>query len=749
VIERPRFKQHFNVQVVPPDKVFLLSEAGYFTLDATSAAVIAPLIDGERTVHEIVDAAAGRVSMTQTYYVLAILEQRGYLEPATSDLPPAAGAFWNSLGLTARAANDALSRSPVSLLTLGEVDEAPFAASLASVGVRTVNAGAAAAMRVVLVDDYLHPGLPEVNGDALAGGTPWMVLKPKGMLSWIGPVFVPGETACWDCLRQRIEANREVDMFIQVMNGAPEPFPARPALATTTEVAHGLAATEVARWLAVGPDSSLRDHLLTVQHPLLETRRHRVVRRPQCPSCGDPLLQARVPGPVQLRSSRKAFTSDGGHRTVTPQETLRRLEHHVSPITGIVNGLVRITDAEDPLQHVYVSGANLAVRNYSYRNLKRTLRSKSCGKGITDEQARASAIGEAIERYSGTFRGDEARITTTYRELGDQALDPRLVMQFSDRQYAERDRWNKRESIFNNVPLPFDDDAVMEWSPVWSLTQERLRYLPTASCYYSYPVTPERHFAVPDSNGAAAGNTPEEAMLQGFLEVVERDSVALWWYSRARRPAVDLDSFDLPFATDLAAFHRSIGRELWVLDLTADLGIPAFIALSARTGPVDREEIIFAPAAHLDPAIALLRALTELNQMLPGVLDVDEDGEYTYDDVECTEWWKTATRDNQPYLVPSPAPVTRKADFPQLWSSDIAADLTFCRSLVEGLGLEMLIHDQTRPDTGLPVLKVIVPGMRHFWARFAPGRLYDVPPQLGWLEHRLTEDELNPIPIFI
>ena len=62
--------------------------------------------------------------------------------------------------------------------------------------------------------------------------------------------------------------------------------------------------------------------------------------------------------------------------------------------------------------------------------------------------------------------------------------------------------------------------------------------------------------------------------------------------------------------------------------------------------------------------------------------------------------------------------------------------------------MEMLVLDQTRADIGVSVAKVIVPGLRHFWARFAPGRLYDVPVQMGWLTRPLKEEELNPIPIF-
>jgi ribosomal protein S12 methylthiotransferase accessory factor len=63
--------------------------------------------------------------------------------------------------------------------------------------------------------------------------------------------------------------------------------------------------------------------------------------------------------------------------------------------------------------------------------------------------------------------------------------------------------------------------------------------------------------------------------------------------------------------------------------------------------------------------------------------------------------------------------------------------------------MELMVLDQTRPDVGLPVVKVIVPGMRHFWARYAPGRLFDVPVQLGRLSRPTRHEDLNPIPLFV
>ncbi len=71
-----------------------------------------------------------------------------------------------------------------------------------------------------------------------------------------------------------------------------------------------------------------------------------------------------------------------------------------------------------------------------------------------------------------------------------------------------------------------------------------------------------------------------------------------------------------------------------------------------------------------------------------------------------------------------------------------------CVSIAARLGMETLVLDQTRPDIGLPVVKVMVPGMRHFWKRFGPGRLYDVPVKSGWLKEPLTESQLNPTGIF-
>jgi ribosomal protein S12 methylthiotransferase accessory factor len=155
---------------------------------------------------------------------------------------------------------------------------------------------------------------------------------------------------------------------------------------------------------------------------------------------------------------------------------------------------------------------------------------------------------------------------------------------------------------------------------------------------------------------------------------------------------------------------------------------------------------MFGFGAHLDPATALRRALTELNQLLPAALTEES----TWDDSDTRRWFAHATVANQPYLAPGPAqPQREPTDYEYTYMPDLADDLRSVRTRLEAAGLEVLVLDQTRPDIGLPVAKVIVPGMRGFWARFAPGRLYDVPVRLGRLATPTTYDDLNPLPLFL
>jgi ribosomal protein S12 methylthiotransferase accessory factor len=529
---------------------------------------------------------------------------------------------------------------------------------------------------------------------------------------------------------------------------------ARATLPSTLQTGLQFAATEIAKCIvkhhvnATAPGTvffpTLDGKIITLNHSILDLKSHILIKRSHCSTCGDrQILHRQGFEPVKLVSRPKHFTHDGGHRAFTPEQTVQKYQHLVSPITGVVTELVRITDPANPLVHTYKAGHAFGSAT-SLRGLRNTLKHKSSGKGKTDSQSKASGLCEAVERYSGIFQGDEPRKRATLEELGDLAIHPEQCLCFSDAQYANRDTLNEQATVAHDwIPQRFDASQAIEWTPVWSLTEQTHKYLPTALCYYHYPLPPEHRFARGDSNGNAAGNTLEEAILQGFMELVERDGVALWWYNRLRRPAVDLGSFNEPYFVQLQQFYRENDRDLWVLDLTADLGIPAFAGVSNRkTGSSER--LILGFGAHLDPTIAILRAVTEVNQI---GLELDKVPDENLKS-DATDWLITAKLADHPYLLPDTTqPLKTAQDYPKRWSDDIYTDVMTCVNIAQQAGLETLVIDQTRPDIGLNVVKVTVPGMRHFWSRFGVGRLYDVPVKLGWRDEPLTEAQMNPTPM--
>ena len=234
------------------------------------------------------------------------------------------------------------------------------------------------------------------------------------------------------------------------------------------------------------------------------------------------------------------------------------------------------------------------------------------------------------------------------------------------------------------------------------------------------------------------------------MELIERDSVSIWWYNRLRRPAVDLESFYDESIDRVRHHHEGIDRELWALDLQTDLGVPVFAALSRRLQG-ESEDILLGFGAHPVARLALRTALSEMNQSLSAVYprSPSDDAGLRYSNQDAMDWWRSATLRTEPYLAPGPGmDALAAADYPELADTPPSAMLSDVVSALAGHGLDVLALDQSRPDTGLHVARVVVPGLRPFWPRFAGGRLYDVPVRLGWRKKPLEEEALNPRAIY-
>jgi ribosomal protein S12 methylthiotransferase accessory factor len=100
---------------------------------------------------------------------------------------------------------------------------------------------------------------------------------------------------------------------------------------------------------------------------------------------------------------------------------------------------------------------------------------------------------------------------------------------------------------------------------------------------------------------------------------------------------------------------------------------------------------------------------------------------------------------DHPYLTPSGNPLIEPDFGAKFGHLDTREQVTACVRLAKQAGLDFLVLNQTRPDIEVPVVRVIVPGLRHFYRRFAPGRLYDVPVKLGLSDRPLKENEFNLI----
>ncbi len=131
------------------------------------------------------------------------------------------------------------------------------------------------------------------------------------------------------------------------------------------------------------------------------------------------------------------------------------------------------------------------------------------------------------------------------------------------------------------------------------------------------------------------------------------------------------------------------------------------------------------------------RALTEVNQLLDVTADAPPP-------------WDAAKLSSKQFLYPgtdqTPVDSTAHASID---ARELKDAIKQCVGRLYAAGMEVLVVDKTRPDLGLPVVQVIVPGLCHFWPRFGAARLYSVPVKLRWLSRAHSEEELNQALLFL
>ncbi|MFE9253848.1 TOMM precursor leader peptide-binding protein [Streptomyces sp. NPDC006879] len=731
------FKRHVRAETVPGQgAAFVLSDQGVTVLRGSGVENLVPLLDGSRTLTQLLKDASAMMPVAEAGRAVRRLAEAnlvGYrhaTEPCGADAR-LARAYWDRAGLDGGAAAERVLRTPVAVVPVGDVDLGAVFDACRACGLDPVAADVEAPVALVVCEDYLAPEVGAVGARLRAKGKPWLLAAPFGADPWTGPFF-DAEPAgpCWSCLAHRLAQHRRNELPLQQALGLDAPLP-RPAPTLGSVRALGLhsAVLEMQKWLA-GLRLPEQRSVRVLDSLTLRTVHHPVFRRPQCPQCGDPtMVSDRARRPIALAPTPKARGAGSNDRALSAEEMLERHRHLVGRVAGIVTELRPLSGLPQGL-HAYDSGHNLALVGRSLEGVRQVLRARSGGKGVTAVEAKASALGEAAERYSAARQGDELTFVDSLDGLGTAAVHPNAYQLYSERQYLQRQRWNATNVPFHHVSEPFDTALPTEWTPVWSLNRNAQLLLPTSTLYFDNAPggSPDGLWA--DSNGNAAGSSIEDAIVQGFLELVERDAVAIWWYNRLRRPALDLDSFDEPWLARMREALERAGRQVWALDLTTDLGVPVVAVVCRTAAAGGATDHVLGFGAHFDPRLALRRALTEAAQLL-------------------TSAATGLSEQDQPQLVADPGLVART---PRCWvrpvsSVDLLDDVEFIRELVAAHGMELLVLDQTRPDVAIPVVKVLVPGLRPFYARFAPGRLFDVPVVLGQRTRPLAYRDLNRVPL--
>lgn len=741
MIQRPCFKHCYEPIVLAEDVCAVISEVGEYLLHGKIYPRILPLMDGRRTVDEIVEEAADGEALELYYYHLLQLEKHGFLiengQRNVDDYD-----FW-ALALDSPGAAHAGEKLRIHLSPAGEADPAMVTQYLEEGALLDVSVGDFSSagkqddgLWVVLVKDYLEPQLEAVNRLARETGTRWIPFKPFGVMPWMGPVFEPGAGACWECMALRLRGHRDVESFSKPDRAWNL---SRGEVVPSVRMACDLLSIELCKLAAQPGENDLLHHILTFDFRKTEFRKHRVMQLLQCPRCGDSGAgNKKIPKePLRLVSRIKSSHNDGGHRIRPAEETLQTLENEISPISGLIGRVTAISREANKYGHNCLAFYSAPKTLSCFRKDNPDSRGRSCGKGRTSSQSRVSAIAEAFERYSAVYRGDEPMIRAAWNDVEDIAIPAENFFLLSETQWeTHRSRCREEELID-----PYNRSEKCDWTPAWSMVEKRWKLVPASLVYTQWPGEKGHRYLKSDTTGLAAGSCLEEAITQALFEIVERDAHAIWWYNLIRAAQVDPGRSEDPEVEQLFLAFQNEGWDLNVLDVTTDLEIPAFAAIAVHQNNHDIDPL-FGGGAHFDPRIALSRTLGEVAPLLKGPQNI-----YRANPVSRQIHGKPLGE--MPYMSPNPEAAVRPLDsFSDRSTSDLLTDIETLVGLFAERGMDTLVVDLSRADVPLRVVRVFVPGMRPMWPNFAPGRMFDVPVLMDWKKRRPAEEEFNPMNFF-
>ncbi len=313
----------------------------------------------------------------------------------------------------------------------------------------------------------------------------------------------------------------------------------------------------------------------------------------------------------------------------------------------------------------------------------------SCGKGVSIEQAKASALMEAIERYSCEWfiKEKEPFIISSYDNLKENALDPL--------------------SLLLSLPSIYQTDEILEdlrkaplpWIEAFSLTHNKPILFPLHWFYLIYGTT-----------GFASGNTIQEAILQAIGEVIERHNISRVIERKLSTPSLDMSSINYHIAKSLINKFFDAGIELYIKDFSLGLNIPTVSVLAYDSNPPTNTVRIYnAAGAHLNRDFALIRALTELAQHRSQIIYKENKNKKPGGPTYCFPYFKTL--EEASYLIENneTIPFNKISTYKH---EDFSVEIEKAVNLIKQDNLEVIVTNTTYPELQIPAVAVTIPGAR-------------------------------------
>jgi ribosomal protein S12 methylthiotransferase accessory factor len=259
------------------------------------------------------------------------------------------------------------------------------------------------------------------------------------------------------------------------------------------------------------------------------------------------------------------------------------------------------------------------------------------------------------------------------------------------------------------LPAGKDPDAPIPWVTGYDLGAGEDILVPASAVFHPLPPEYPQLFRT-STNGLASGNTIEEAVFHALMEIIERDAWSLVEASRDTGPRVH--EVNDPLAESLLSKFRAAGVDITIKDITSDIGIPTIAAISDDTLLQDPTLLTIGMGTHTSARIAVLRALTEVAQSrLTQIHGAREDT--TVADIRKKMGYERTKRMNRYWFS---SPESRKfAEIPSFDTTDFLDDITLAQQRLLQAGLpRVIVVNLTRESIGVPVVRVIVPGLEVF-----------------------------------